>query len=577
MTHRGETFFAPLIMIFSLRFALRFAGVVALTAARSSLAADPVVPAEDTVLRAMRDELARSAAQLKLEGGAPPYFVAYRVEDTAEAGVTASFGSIVTRAGGLARGRTAAVEVRVGSPRLDQTNFLANHSDAPEGPRYTGGLPLDHDYAELRRQLWLLTDTAYKGSVGFLAKKTAELQNKTRPDDTGDFTSEPPTQTESLVAPLVYDAAAAEQTARELSAVFREFPAVATSNAEIKQRELTVRYVNSEGTAYTRRETRFSVVVEASARAADGRELSDVSVHYARTAEGLPSRPELLKQARELGQRLTARRAAALIETYNGPVLFEGSAAAQVFAQGFLARLIALKRPVLGDKELAEYMPHAENPFMDKLGARVLPRFLSVSDDPTRREIGGVPLLAAVTIDDEGVPTRAVKLVEAGRLKTLLTSRVPSPGLLKSTGSRHGGGPFPTNVIVTSEEGLAPEALKARLLKLAQQRGRDYAVIIRRLVPEVVAVKLFPDGHEEPLRNVEVSETSTDTFKDIDAAGIEPVVEHLNINFPRVAGRPSNEMVSFAVPALLFDELTLKKPDGDIPKLPVVGHPFFEK
>jgi hypothetical protein len=30
-------------------------------------------------------------------------------------------------------------------------------------------------------------------------------------------------------------------------------------------------------------------------------------------------------------------------------------------------------------------------------------------------------------------------------------------------------------------------------------------------------------------------------------------------------------------PALLFEDLTLKKPTGEIPHPPVAGHPFFEK
>ena len=39
----------------------------------------------------------------------------------------------------------------------------------------------------------------------------------------------------------------------------------------------------------------------------------------------------------------------------------------------------------------------------------------------------------------------------------------------------------------------------------------------------------------------------------------------------------STGVVSFAVPALLFEDVTLKKPSGEIPKPQVAKHPFFDK
>ena len=36
-------------------------------------------------------------------------------------------------------------------------------------------------------------------------------------------------------------------------------------------------------------------------------------------------------------------------------------------------------------------------------------------------------------------------------------------------------------------------------------------------------------------------------------------------------------ILSFVVPSLLFDDVTLKKPSSEIPKPPVVKHPYFDK
>ena len=50
---------------------------------------------DDVVLRAMRDELARSMQQLQLEKLEKPYFIAYRVQEKNTADVMASFGALL--------------------------------------------------------------------------------------------------------------------------------------------------------------------------------------------------------------------------------------------------------------------------------------------------------------------------------------------------------------------------------------------------------------------------------------------------------------------------------------------------
>jgi PmbA/TldA metallopeptidase C-terminal domain/PmbA/TldA metallopeptidase central domain len=574
-------------------------GSLAAAVAALSLRAATAPAADDVVLRAMQDELARTTAQLRLGNSAPPYFAAYRVTETTESRVAATFGSVVTTQPVRQRQRLLAVEVRVGSPQLDQTNFVSM-AGLMGALAMLSPLPIDDNYTELRRQLWLASDSAYKQAVEQLAKKKASLENKTRADDSGDFSSAAPTQTTEETAPLAVDLRAAEALARELSGGFREFPAVTNSTAAIEMGEHYIRYVNSEGTRYTRRETMVILVVMAVTQAPDGRPSENASIHFARTLEGLPAKAQLLAEVRRLGQQLTAVRAAPLLEdTYNGPVLFANEAAAEVFAQAFAPRLVAAKRAVVENPQLEAALAQFDNPFMDKLGARVLPESFTVVDDATRSEFAGAPLFGSGKVDDEGVPTREVKLVDAGRLKTLLTSRVPSRGLLESSGSRHGGGPAPSNLLVTSSEGLTPEAMKAELLKLVQERGKPYGVIVRQIVrpqfrlqrdqpmapnrdssriePAILAYKVFPDGHEELLRNVEVSGITASAFKDILAAGNDPLVYHTPFAIFRPGSMPGVELASLAVPSLLFDDVTLKAPSGATPKPPVAKHPFFDR
>jgi predicted Zn-dependent protease len=76
--------------------------------------------------------------------------------------------------------------------------------------------------------------------------------------------------------------------------------------------------------------------------------------------------------------------------------------------------------------------------FQDKIGARVLPSFMSVRNNPSQTFFNGVALLGTSSVDDDGVKTRETVLIDHGILKNLLASRVPVSGILQSTGSRRG-------------------------------------------------------------------------------------------------------------------------------------------
>src|ERR1700733_838794 len=271
----------------------------------------------DAVLKAMHDELDRSMQKLRLENLEKPYFISYRVRDSEDTNVSASFGALTTSSHG--RSRRINVEVRVGSYELDNTNFLSFGFDmsAMTGVfNGNGQLPLDDDYNELRRQMWLATDATYKKAVEDLAPKKAALQNKVDTDQTPDFTKET-TLKISLDAPAVQvDVARWESTARTLSGLFRQMPDIYTSSVNFWAGNSYVRYVNSEGTWYTRREPEIRFNVRAATQAPDGTPLEDFVWLYARSLDELPNADELTVRVRALGQRLKDIRATSKIENY---------------------------------------------------------------------------------------------------------------------------------------------------------------------------------------------------------------------------------------------------------------------
>jgi predicted Zn-dependent protease len=549
---------------------------VALTLGSIAFAADH----DDVVFRAMRDELARSMSQLRLENLEKPYFISYRVEETRSQQVAAQFGATLGRSEG--RNRAVAIEVRVGSPALDNTNFAGGF-----GGTTAVSLATDDNYDVLRRQLWLATDRAYKAAAEQFSRKKAALQNKTRTEVLPDFSPEPVTKITDLHPAPPIDLDRAEMLVRELSTVFRETPGIANSLVQLSATQEHARYVNSEGSSFSRAEFQVRVAAAASTQAADGFPIDDQMAIYARSWDTLPPKAELTTSVRELARRVSSQRDAALLEQYNGPVLFEGQAAAEIFAQTLGPLFSARPRAIgeTGGRGPGGRGPGgrgpggaAENPFLDKLGARVMPDIFTVVDNPTLTSLNGAPVFGNSQVDDEGVPSRLVLLVEKGRLRTLLVARTPVRGVTRSTGSMKAGNPLPSNLVVTATDGQDAAALKAELLKLVEQRGKEYGIIVRRLgtgargggrgETAVVAVKVLPDGREELLRNLEVAGVDAPTFKDILVAGREPYIYTTGFR---------GSVVTFAVPSLLFEDITLKKPAGEIALPPIAKHPFFDR
>lgn len=570
-------------------------------------AAAPLGAADDALMRALRDELGRSTEKLRLEGLEKPYFIAYRVQHRRATRLSASFGSLVARTEG--RTRFLTVELRVGDPSFDNTNFFGFPSGPSGVTRRFGpsSLSLDDDYTELRRQLWLATDGAYKKAVEDISKKRAALQNRTRTMEVPDFASEAQAAFEDERPPARLDLAGADALVRELSALFRQMPAISTSTVQLETAEVETRYLNSEGTSFTRRAPSASLTAVAATQAADGMPLEDFVAVYGRSTDDLPKKADLALRIQELGARLAKLRQAPIVDRYNGPVLFEGQAAAELLSQVLVPRLLGTPRPVFENAQMERFAE--ENPFLDKLGARVLPEFLSVADNPLLEEQGGVKVVGGYPVDDEGVPAKETKLVEKGILQALLATRSPVRGITRSNGHRRGAGPAPANLIVTAEPGREADALRQDLLERARKRGAESGIVVRRLGNPILRVsrdtpsfffgppgregvrlesvveayRLFPDGREELVRLPEVSGLSVATLKEIVAASKTLTVYNAPFS-PRTAslsfgapGEGGPMLVSFVTPSLLFEEVTLQKPSREAPKPPVLEHPFFSK
>ena len=543
-------------------------------------------------MQAMRDELRRTMRRLRMEQMESPYFVSYRVAEHDETWTMASFGA--SEGVWRNRQRTLSVEVRVGSANLDNSNFVPSSPFSTSPARRTISLPLDDNYEELRRQLWLTTDSAYKRALETLAKKRAALENRSR-EEVADFASAQPAKVFAEPLTAAVDAAAIQERARRLSALFQDAPDVHRSGVDARVLVECVYYVNSEGTSFIRPFAKASVESTASTQSQGGDRLREAEVFRADTWDELPSFETMAERLNDMAAALSARRAAEFVERYNGPILFEGVGAAQMLLQAFVTRLLGARMPVVSESNMQYLATGLRARFADRIGARVLPRFLHLRDDPALGAVAGNPLRGGYSIDDDGVPGAPTSLVENGRLRALLTTRSAASDPLPSTGNRRGAIALPSNLVLSTDVGLSRDELRAEFLRLVAERGNEFGIVVRRLGPSnqideldvVRAYKVFPDGREEVIRKGELVGLGDPTFKEIVAvserttehtmsfSGPEPwLLENLSVfHGRRIAIAP----VSVSTPDLLFEELTLRKPIGNVPRPPVAKHPFFDK
>src|SRR5205823_9990058 len=115
--------------------------------------------------------------------------------------------------------------------------------------------------------------------------------------------------------------------------------------------------------------------------------------------------------------------------------------------------------------------------FTKSVNTKVLPDFLSVIFDPTRRKIGDVDLNGWYDYDDEGVKARPITAVDKGILKTFLMSRSPIKGFAHSNGhGRRQPGlevvSRQSNLIVESTNDVPEARLRQMLLEEVKKKNK---------------------------------------------------------------------------------------------------------
>jgi predicted Zn-dependent protease len=508
----------------------------------------------------MEKELRRGQAELAKQDPAP-YFTSYNVSDADVLVVVGAQGGVLNSSRIHRRG--AAVSMRIGSPDLDNT-----HEEQRSSGISSGQLPLRDDPDALARVLWKLTYEQYrKAQQAYTNVKTKTAVRAKDEDESPDFTREKPsTYREDPPAVVMPEQKVWEDLARRYSAAFRPFSQVEQSAVVLFGEKQQNYLVSTEGTKVVTSETIFRIVIEAESRADDGMELLRVETFQFSDPARIPSEAEIAKHIQKMASDLQALRTAPLAVPYTGPALLSGRAAAVFFHE-------VLGHRVEGQRQRGRQEGQT---FAKKIGEKILPDFLSVTDDPTLRTLAGTELAGWYRYDDEGVPAARVEIVKDGVLKNFVMGRLPVKNFAASNGhGRAQAGLMPVgrqgNLIVTSSQSIPDAELRARFLDEIKKQGKPYGLyfediqggftLTTRTLPQsfqvlpVMVWRVYADGRpDELVRGVDIVGTPLTVLGRIQATGQTTSI------FNGVCGAESGSVpVAAAAPAMLFSEMEVQK------------------
>jgi TldD protein len=527
----------------------------------SSTAAAHAAAKGDPLLEALLTELDRSTTELKMERVQRPYYLEYRVHDVEDFSTEAAFGAL--REDQHTHIRVLRVVVRIGDYKQD--------SYYNQGVGSASILVVDNDSVALRRQIWLLTDEAYKAAADAYAEKLSALKQfsaETNPMD--DFARAPVVTFVSDTVKLKVDEASWKKTLEDMTEEYRKYPELQSLTASARFTATNEYFVNSEGSIVRDGNTSATVTISGSTQAADGMRLSRNPFWAEALPQELPNRENLLKETTKMLDTLKALREAPIVEeSYRGPVLFSPDAADDVVA-GLLGGNILGRKPQLGRPN------RTMGVFGTSYKTRVLPKFASVMDDPTLKQFQGKKLLGHYDFDSEGVKAQAVTVIDDGILQNYLVNRQPIRDFPVSNGhgrSAPGSNPQPAlgTLLVKSSEPMSADELKKKIVDMVSDQSQPYAYRVDTLGPGNSPRLLYrvyaKDGHEELVRGA--------VFNELDVRALRNDLVAMG-NDPLVSNRPGGITQTIICPSLLFDELEVKRADTSKEKLPEYPAPALK-
>lgn len=532
----------------------------------------------DELVNILKNELDREMKELSQQEY-PPYYMEYRVDESTSTEITAFMGSLIESTG--YKSRALATAVKVGDYSFDNTHPI-NGSNDQENFNY-GVIPVENNPGAINQYLWLFTDAAYKQA----REQYLNLENNFEKDADKkvlpDFTKEKPvTYVEPAysASEISIDKKEWEGKLKKITAPFADYDSIFDGTASLNINRQRKYLVSSEGSLIAENYKIAQLVVQASVLAADGNKLNLSNVYYENDLQKLPTEDQLLAETEQLIEKLKQLQKAPKADPYAGPAILSNEVTGVFFHEIFGHR-------VEGHRLTNEMDGQT---FKDKVGKRVLPKFIDVIFDPTATQFKQLNLVGHYHYDDQGVKSQKVNVVEDGELKEFLMSRHPVRTDSKSNGhGRSAAGYNPvarqSNMIVHTSKPKSDKDLRKMLLKECKRQNKDYGYYIKKVTggftstdryqPNVFNIeptevyRIYVDGRpDELVRGVDLIGTPLTMFSEIGATGDQYGV------FNGYCGAESGFVpVSAVAPAIFVKKIETQRQVESQFEMPILPNP----
>ncbi len=533
--------------------------------------------APSPLIATMSQELDREMPILS-KATPPAYFISYILTSTDRSEVMGSNGALLSSE--ESHSRWLETQVRVGSYDLDNTHKVGN--SAPGQGGFGMAVPVDNAPEVLRRALWQETDKQFRAASETLIKinTSKEVQVQTAEEHAPDFAREKPHVFYGPEVSVHPDRKPWEEKVRLYTHAFRASPQILNSIVTFSATGDNQYQVTSEGTRLQFGQVHYRLELFIQGKAPDGMDINRYyNFDWVNPADA-PDDKAVLAEGQVLRKELEALVAAPLVEPYAGPALLTGRATAVFFHEVFGHRAEGFRQKDINEGQT----------FARKVGEPILPKFLSIYDDPTERTLGKEILIGYYPYDDEGTPSERVTLVDHGVLKNFEMSRQPLNGFPVSNGhGRRQIGAQPVsrqgNLIVQSSLAVSNAELRKKLVEEIKKQGKPFGLLIDDIaggftftgrgqpqafqVQPLVVYKVYADGRpDELVRGVDIVGTPLVSLTKIVATG--DTMETFN----GYCGAESGSVpVSASAPAILISEMEVQKKETSTDKPPILPPP----
>ncbi|MCR9142615.1 MAG: metallopeptidase TldD-related protein [bacterium] len=518
----------------------------------------------------MREELNRSRTQFKIRGKPRIYYISYLFRNQHTDRLWGRLGAINETAGRTHN--SVYCDVRVGSNRYDNVSGggLEDNNPQDESVDYIN-LPIEISKDAFQFGLWKLTDARYREAAEqYYDRKSRELHFVEANPELPSRIKQPVQNDFKFKKFENVDLEYWKRLIRKAGLQIKKHKAIKNSWFEFISHRRQHLFLNSQGSVILQQlaiyELRFHVWVLTK----DGEGLSQEVNLIEGDINDLPSEKEFLKILNARIEALLAIRTAPRINSYSGPVLLSPDACGLFFHEVVGHRLE-------GSRLLS---PDEGATFMDLRGKRIAPDFIDIVDDPTVDTYAdGRSMIGAFPYDDEGAESKRTVLVEKGVLKSFLTTSAPIPGQRKLNGharnnlherpiSRMG------NLFVINRKPTSREEIRERFIEEIKKQKKPFGIMVKEVLGgetgtgsydfqafkgEILsAVRVFPDGTEEPVRGVDFVGTPLSALDSVICLGDDAVMDN------SYCGAESGMVpVSTIAPSMLIRNLELQSQDRE--------------